>query len=561
MSDISYDITIDGKEATSAIKQVSKEQDALEKQTTKSTKQMKTDWRGVGVAVLAVGAAMGVGVASSMELERVTFNLSDANKDYVRTASEVYGISQDIIAGFAQTAKSANLTDSQMQKVIDQSIALGRAYPNESTEEFINSLIMLNKTGEAEGYVVDILKQKYGEIDMASLSLAKKQEAITEATKGVNERFKETTASKFDTFIIKADNALSDLGSTLEGLLVDSGALTVLNKTLQAINLSVQGYRVLVSGIKLEWAKSQGEDVKELQQEFEDATSKAKELKDELMGDTVTLEPIKITTEADTIPLKTQATIDANNDKNEMLKSENDAFFEDYKRSFMTAQEYELDQLNKRYLEYQKHVTDKAQLEEWFANEQMEIMTAYSEYYQKIAQVNENIADSISSSLVDATKDGELTFNEFAQSVMTDIRDIIAELGRLQLKKAILSSMGGFDIGSSISGGLDFIGAFAKGGVVNSPTTFTASGGVGLMGEAGSEAIMPLRRDSSGNMGVGAVSPIVNVNVENYGNDDVSVNQDGDMINVVIAKISDDITRGRGVIGSTLENRYGLVKR
>ena len=43
---------------------------------------------------------------------------------------------------------------------------------------------------------------------------------------------------------------------------------------------------------------------------------------------------------------------------------------------------------------------------------------------------------------------------------------------------------------------------FARGGVVSSPTVFPMARGAGLMGEAGPEAIMPLRRDSSGRLGV-----------------------------------------------------------
>lgn len=46
---------------------------------------------------------------------------------------------------------------------------------------------------------------------------------------------------------------------------------------------------------------------------------------------------------------------------------------------------------------------------------------------------------------------------------------------------------------------------FAKGGVVSSPTNFgMAGGGMGLMGEAGPEAIMPLSRGSDGSLGVRA---------------------------------------------------------
>lgn len=45
---------------------------------------------------------------------------------------------------------------------------------------------------------------------------------------------------------------------------------------------------------------------------------------------------------------------------------------------------------------------------------------------------------------------------------------------------------------------------FARGGIVSGPTTFPMRGGVGLMGEAGPEAIMPLRRGPDGKLGVAA---------------------------------------------------------
>lgn len=45
---------------------------------------------------------------------------------------------------------------------------------------------------------------------------------------------------------------------------------------------------------------------------------------------------------------------------------------------------------------------------------------------------------------------------------------------------------------------------FAKGGVVAEPTHFPMRGATGLMGEAGPEAIMPLRRGADGRLGVAA---------------------------------------------------------
>jgi phage-related minor tail protein len=45
---------------------------------------------------------------------------------------------------------------------------------------------------------------------------------------------------------------------------------------------------------------------------------------------------------------------------------------------------------------------------------------------------------------------------------------------------------------------------FAAGGVVSAPSYFPMGGNLGLMGEAGAEAILPLRRSSDGRLGVAA---------------------------------------------------------
>ena len=59
------------------------------------------------------------------------------------------------------------------------------------------------------------------------------------------------------------------------------------------------------------------------------------------------------------------------------------------------------------------------------------------------------------------------------------------------------------------------INYLAAGGIVNSPTTFRdRAGGLNVMGEAGPEAVMPLRRGRDGRLGVeasGAVTVTVNV--------------------------------------------------
>ncbi|WEK48501.1 MAG: phage tail tape measure protein [Candidatus Kaistia colombiensis] len=71
-------------------------------------------------------------------------------------------------------------------------------------------------------------------------------------------------------------------------------------------------------------------------------------------------------------------------------------------------------------------------------------------------------------------------------------------------------------IGSLLSGLVGSIGGvkpFAKGGVVASPTYFPLSGGLGLMGEAGAEAIMPLSRGPDGRLGVSGGGAPITVNI------------------------------------------------
>lgn len=66
-------------------------------------------------------------------------------------------------------------------------------------------------------------------------------------------------------------------------------------------------------------------------------------------------------------------------------------------------------------------------------------------------------------------------------------------------------------LGSALSGGVTAfaqggvpgrVTPFADGGVVAAPTYFPMAGGTGLMGEAGAEAILPLKRGADGALGV-----------------------------------------------------------
>jgi len=77
--------------------------------------------------------------------------------------------------------------------------------------------------------------------------------------------------------------------------------------------------------------------------------------------------------------------------------------------------------------------------------------------------------------------------------------------------KGLIGSVMPFANGGVMSSGR--VRAFANGGVVNGATPFPMRGGVGVMGEAGPEAIMPLTRGADGKLGVRAAGGSSGVNV------------------------------------------------
>lgn len=81
--------------------------------------------------------------------------------------------------------------------------------------------------------------------------------------------------------------------------------------------------------------------------------------------------------------------------------------------------------------------------------------------------------------------------------------------------QSMLGGLLGFSHGAAFRGGR--VSAFAQGGIVDQPTNFPMRGGMGLMGEAGPEAIVPLARGADGKLGIrggsggGAVHVTMNI--------------------------------------------------
>ena len=135
----------------------------------------------------------------------------------------------------------------------------------------------------------------------------------------------------------------------------------------------------------------------------------------------------------------------------------------------------------------------------------------------------EALANTIESSMetgfmamIDGTMSVKEAFKSMAAAI---IKDLIRILILQTAIKALKTAFGiPYADGGAFSGGSE-IKAYADGGVVGGPTTFPMAGGkTGLMGEAGPEAIMPLKRGANGKLGVqmeGGGGDTINV-VQNF---------------------------------------------
>ena len=148
---------------------------------------------------------------------------------------------------------------------------------------------------------------------------------------------------------------------------------------------------------------------------------------------------------------------------------------------------------------------------------------------ERTQEIARGLADDITGPIKDALKSGELSWQTFASAISGIAQNLANRLIDTAFKpiedalfRALSGSGGGggglfgwltsavgglFGIGGTFARGGAFgqageITAFASGGVVSRPTVFPFARGIGLMGEAGPEAILPLRRGRGGRLGV-----------------------------------------------------------
>ena len=132
----------------------------------------------------------------------------------------------------------------------------------------------------------------------------------------------------------------------------------------------------------------------------------------------------------------------------------------------------------------------------------------------RISTLADGVARSITTAFRSAVADGK--------SLNSVLGDLVTSLSNVGLKAALqpvgtlISSFVSSLFAGTGSTSLGGVQAFAKGGVIASPTYFPLGGGTGLAGEAGPEAIVPLARGPDGSLGIaggGAGGVTVNFNV------------------------------------------------
>ena len=125
----------------------------------------------------------------------------------------------------------------------------------------------------------------------------------------------------------------------------------------------------------------------------------------------------------------------------------------------------------------------------------------------RIDQIGDAFGDMLMN-VVDGTMKADEAFKNFMSSILKQLYQEMAIDPAVSFLKSFLADGGVMSRGR--------LTAFANGGVVNGPTVFPMANGMGLMGEAGPEAIMPLKRGPDGKLGVeggGGVTVVQNINV------------------------------------------------
>ncbi|MBC6540715.1 phage tail tape measure protein [Escherichia coli] len=181
---------------------------------------------------------------------------------------------------------------------------------------------------------------------------------------------------------------------------------------------------------------------------------------------------------------------------------------------YRKAEQTLTDSLNRQLNENRRYWQEQELMQADWKNGAMRAFQNFTEDADNAAGTAEQLFNTAFSSmgngLATFCTTGKLNFKSFTSSVLSDMAKILAQATMMKAVKGIGSVMG-FDFGdvkTNAEGGVYQSADLSRysGTVVNRPTFFAFAKGAGVMGEAGPEAILPLRRGADGKLGVVAAT-------------------------------------------------------
>ncbi|MDU0343435.1 phage tail tape measure protein [Bosea rubneri] len=137
-------------------------------------------------------------------------------------------------------------------------------------------------------------------------------------------------------------------------------------------------------------------------------------------------------------------------------------------------------------------------------------LKAMTSLTQGLTKASEAFGKSISGAFVKGVVEGR-RFEDVLRSVGRTLSDSLLKSALKPLQSGLsgllgsgLKSLGGLFSGGVGGAAAPSVSVFADGGVVAAPSYFAMGRGLGLMGERGAEAILPLSRGPDGKLGVRA---------------------------------------------------------
>jgi lambda family phage tail tape measure protein len=169
-----------------------------------------------------------------------------------------------------------------------------------------------------------------------------------------------------------------------------------------------------------------------------------------------------------------------------------------------------------------------------------------------LQRIGESAFKSLEDTLVNFALNGSFSFKSFVSSVLKDIARLIIQIQLIgPLMKALEASMKGGSFLSTLFKSIGAVGgptASADGNIFGKPTLHGYRGGIGMLGEAGPEGILPLKRNSTGQLGViasgmgGGSNTVNNITINVQGG---STNQEtGVVLSQAIVNTMKQIARG-----------------